>query len=401
MFYFNLYRFYGHLIRVNSAFKKSSFVTIISLIIRFNFYSFGSSAYLYRFNSDNSPCSKNFMFITPILDYKFFNNFLPLVETSCSSQIFLLTFLPIDSCHSFNFTLIQSFGFKRQICFSSILAFFKALFSLNFKSLLHLHYQYLSDSMSELMSLLNFSSYNIYLSDPVNPTIAYLAYRLKKIKIPSVICLNSPHLLPFEYLYYSCFPIASIYPKRLFFSKKNIGILISPTFFYHKVHNTATSNSNPNYNKTPFLFISQPYEQRSFVLRFASMINEVLILLMLCIKFLIHRLKNKHIFIYRSHPRDSSWNIKKSVFSLFVLLYPDMFAFSPSSDSLASLLQSTSLAFTRDSTAGIDYMLQASKPKLYVFSRKYHLSLSNQFKGVYYCGTLAVFLSLISRRSIL
>ena len=112
----------------------------------------------------------------------------------------------------------------------------------------------------------------------------FLAHTLEQVNVSSSICLNSPSLLSPEYLYYSCFPLVSSYPPSTFFSNEIVKLL-TPSYRYFQNTKQITSSFTQSCDKKLFLFLSQPYEQESFLLRVLSFVNEFFLLVTLLLYF--------------------------------------------------------------------------------------------------------------------
>ena len=133
--FFPYFRFYGHLIRVNSLQRKSTYLTICSYVLRILFRHFGSSAYLYKYTPSQKSLGSPILFSTPILDYKFFNNFIPFCQTISHGKIYLLTFAPISSQYTGDFILVESIALYKQIPtykILSVLLYFYHLISVDY-----------------------------------------------------------------------------------------------------------------------------------------------------------------------------------------------------------------------------------------------------------------------------
>jgi hypothetical protein len=379
LFYTN-FRFFGHLIRINQYQKKSTFVTVAFSILRYLMSGFGSNAYIYSFNSPKSPRSKSLLFITPILDYKFFNNFLP-YAASIPNTIQVLTFMPLSRNYSQSFTLVRIIKLSTSLNFSFYVSLLFALITLNFRHLVRLRVHILSSCLPRILSYLDPSNTRFFISDPVNPLVSYLASILSKLHITVTVCLNSPHLIKYEYLYYSMFSIVSRFPRHLFYSSPIVELL-SPSYHYYSLVNTYPLLTAPSNvlqpDSTRILFVSQPYEQRSCQLKLSSAIYESLMLFSLCLVLACS--KNLSFrFLYRPHPRDYCVNLKVITLAVFAFFHPTKFILLSVLDPLIPLLSSTDIAISRDSTVALEYLELSTSPSLYLFSYSFYLSLSEQY----------------------
>ena len=391
-YYFNKkYRYYGHLIRVLVANGKWPLLSLYLSLLKLFIGKAGSKYYIYQYLPkvikkkvspfDSSQCSS--LYISPTIDYKFYNNFLHQFSYCASDYLYVISMSPAPPGKESEFELINLINVQFKLIIKNFILATIALLKLDFDTLLSIHSYYLNTSIDFLLKNFDFYEHSVYMSDPVSPYVCRLANIIKSSEGSIGICLNSPYLKPKEYLYYSKFIIYSRFSFNLFAKNNNIVKLLSTTFlkYPNQVNNQNDLSPFIPSKSILYLFISQPisihYEKKNLLTKSLFFLQQNSILIYLIFR-VIFESDQPIYFCYRMHPRDSRITLKYFLMKSCVFFFPNSFAISDKKVSLHNdYIINASRVYLYSSTMAIDLISKNPNLKIFTSSYKYYSYLNS------------------------
>jgi hypothetical protein len=361
-------RIYGFQLRLLRHFSRPVCLSLLSFIIYHLIHR--SAVYVYHFSIDkfchNTTAtsrmgSSNYVFATPLIDYKFFHNFIPYLESvNCSSCL-------IVSLYKSSRTLPAGFMLSSKVKLNcNILKILLFTFFSEFNSPLLAIANVclkLNDQIADrILSIFDLDNTHVFFSDPVNPILINISYRLSQLNKMPAIVLNSAYLQEFEYIYYNrfkCLAKSSLFtPSSSLIKCNKLRKVIEYPSHIKKNHPSALSQQT---DKKTLLFISQPNESSSMLRNLYFQAVELYLVISLCMITVFSR---KYLFRYRPHPRDNI-GFKLLIVTAFRLANIGCIKIS-NINAVDHDLSSATFAFSRDSTLALQFL--ALNPTRHLFT---------------------------------
>jgi hypothetical protein len=401
--YLNALKTFGYQIRVFQRLKVPLSLVILKKIFRFS----KKKTIIYKAYSINKlKCSKNInpktYFFSENIDYKYFDNFIPLVIKKNLFPHIIITkddLLNNPQFKNYNITLEK----KVPIIYEKLSLNNFNIFSKK-NILINLSYLYKNIAMQIINNFLNKVNTNVYFPDNVYPLYATLI-NLNQNYFEKLISLNSSELESFEYVYQLK---AKLYTRFSIQNYKYIGTTIIQKLYFSNLQffeDIRFKNENKSNfkikikDKLKILYVSQNYENKSKLYNIFFRFYELNIIIFIIILFWFKSFtKNKFLIKFRPHPREKKYDIKNLVFKIFSKFSPnDIYFSNPEVSSVYDDMNDSSIILTRNSTTAITYASR-NLGLTFIFNKNYYQKLKSVgLKNIYFFSFRRFFNTLKSK----
>jgi len=393
-FYFAL-RVLGYQIRVMRNQGKSILYFFLTNFVRFFFIkNIVVKTFLVKERNQQVELSKNnniAIYFDSTVDYKYFDNFLPLAKTNKLFPHVLITINNYDLLNDVNYATVlldkKTYQTNKSFFRKNIFIF------LNYRKLMiNIAKIYLDIAYKIFNKIISKYNYNLFLGDIVLPLNSSLLNIIKKNQCKYSI--NSPNLHNYEYIYLSKLNLFSKFKSTAFKSIRGNSIinhLFLMKINYFKLPNNNLDRLNKSMNNSYFqiLYISQPYEYKSLYQNLYFRLKEVLLIIILLLNSLKKEISYNKKIIFRRHPREKIYDIKFLIIKLFILFFRNnnVELSNINKENLIEQLYFAKVLVIRDSTVIFSF-LEINNGKILLINKNIYKNLvKKKVKNVYFLST--------------